>query len=110
MQTHNVPQYVELLKKRKFPIDGMQIEVIANVEEARDFKGIITMNGEDQFSLSWCKRDCFLLLFSSLDWKCILNYWLPYCLGLRKLGSYEVCSTMGERLHVVRFIKYKQHF
>jgi len=107
MQQHNVPQFVALLKERKFPVDGMQLEVVATADEETDgFRGIITMEGEDWFSLQWCKWDCFLILLSTMDMKRMFKCFLPYCLGLCKKDSFEVGSEMGMKLRVVRSIKY----
>lgn len=108
MHQHNVPQFIALLKERKFPIDGMQMEVIANnTNGTNGFKGIITMESEECFSLSWCRWECFLLLLSALNWKHMLNYLLPYCCGMLKMPQHPVDSDMGRELNVIRSIKYK---
>jgi hypothetical protein len=107
MQQRNVPQFISLLKERNFPIDGMQMEVATLTPNGTDgFKGVLTMEGEDSFSLTWCKWECFLLLLSALEWNYLLKYLIPYCCGFVTLPLYKVESEMGRKLQVMRSIKY----
>lgn len=106
MQPHNVPQFVQLLRERQFPIDGMRMEVIDTVAgKCNGHKGIITMMGEEQFSMEWCRWDCFLRLLAHFEFAHLLKVFLPYCLGLREHGPYEVDSERGLELQVIRAVK-----
>lgn len=83
------------------------MEVAAKTPNGADgFKGILTMEGDDSFTLEWCRWECFLLLISSLEWRYMLSYLLPYCLGIIKLPLYDVESETGNSLVVIRPIKY----
>lgn len=108
MHQYNVPQFIALLKERNFPIDGMQMEVVTTTPNGIDgLKGIVAMEGEDRFSLAWCKWECFLLLLASFEWRYLLEYMLPYCCGLRKMEPFVVDDDMGKKLYVIRSIKYR---
>ncbi len=105
MQPHNIPDFIELLRERAYPIDGMRMEVLGKTPNGTQFKGIITMEGEDKFELKWCRWECFLLLFAALEWGYIFKYLIPYCLGFRKMELHEVNSKMGLELQVLRTIR-----
>lgn len=106
MHHHNVPEFVQLLKERKYPVDGMRMEVIDHSDGcAENTKGIITMLDEDKFELTWCRRHCLLAMIAQLQWRRLFGYFLPYCFGFFGMQPFEVESDRGRTLQVVMVIK-----
>lgn len=106
MHHHNVPEFVQLLRERKYPVDGMRMEVLDHSDgHVENTKGIITMIEEDKFELKWCRRHCLLACLAHLKWKQLLGYFIPYCCGLRPMQAFDVDSDRGRTLQVVMVIK-----
>lgn len=101
---HNVPEFVQLCRERKFPIEGMRMEVIDIRDEGEEHKGIITLLDEEQFMLEWCKWDCFLSLLAHLKFKQIFLEFLPYCLWAKRSSVIEMHCEKAKKLEVVRAI------
>ena len=102
VQPYNIPEFVSLCEERNLPVDGMRMEVVDKSEGCiEDARGIITMHGNDKFTLEWCRWHCFLVLLANMKWSVLFRHWLPYCLGLRKMDPFEVNSERGRTLQIL---------
>lgn len=109
---HNVPQFIQLCVERKFPIEGIRMEVIDVRDEGDEHKGIITLLDERHFVLEWCKWDCFLALLAHLKFGSMFMEFIPYCvteclphyLGIKEYDTMEVKCDRACKLRVVRSI------
>lgn len=81
----------------------MRVEVLAI--DMYDMKAIATLESKSTFTMKWCRRHCILLLIAHFQWKLLFGYILPYCLGFKKMKLFNVDSSFGKRLHVIRAIK-----
>jgi len=103
---HNIQQFVQLLKDRKFPIEGMRMEVQEITSDGSiGYKGIVTLHSEETFTLKWCNWHCFLSLVSQLRWSDIFTKLIPCCLGITKEECHQVDSEFSRTLEVLRSIK-----
>ena len=100
----NVPEFVRLLKDRKFPIEGMRMEVIEYLGEEDMHKGVITLMDEEHFTLEWNLWECLLSCLAHFRFRDVLTKFIPYCLGFRPNGIMHIDCDHAKKLWVTKAI------
>lgn len=100
----SVPDFVQLLKERKFPIEDMRMSVVEKHDDQEILWGIVTLVDEGHFTLEWKFRDCLLSCIAHLKVGRALHC-LPYCLGLKSHGIMNMDCDHAKRLQVICTIR-----
>ena len=99
----NVPEFIQLLKERKFPIEDMRMEVIEKRDGEDIYMGVITIVDEHHFTVEWNLWRCFLSCIANLRFQKLLHI-MPYCFGLNR-DPIDVECEHARRIQVIRTIK-----
>lgn len=101
----NVPEFVQLLIERKYPIEGMRMEVMEQPDSDESYRGIITLTDEKHFTLEWRKRQCMLSCLARLQFRKMITTFLPHFLRLRSNEVMDIDCEHARKLRVLRAIR-----